>query len=97
MANKNNFKMEAQAPEHFGPWMEAPSEGPGIYHFKGTRTTTNGSIVTINDVVEVIPVEIGRRPSLQVAFFGRWQKYHISQFVGEWRRLRLDFQGDHFR
>lgn len=83
--------------EPFGPWKVAADEGPGVYHFKGTRTTGRGDIVTTNDLVEVIPVEVGRKLSLQVAFYGRWHKYHISEFEGIWRKLRIDYQGDRLR
>lgn len=83
--------------EPFGAWKVAADEGPGIYHFKGTRSTTNNSIVTTNELVEVSEVLVGRKFSYQVTYFGRWQKYHISEFEGVWRKLRMDYQGDRQR
>lgn len=56
---------------------------PGIYHFKGIRSTPSKKfIVSLDTYVEI---RIDRAyPELMVAMFGTGKLYPISSFEGEW-------------
>ncbi|PYJ11250.1 MAG: hypothetical protein DMF06_03300 [Verrucomicrobia bacterium] len=69
-------------------WSKLPPHRPCYAYFDGMRQCGR-YVEVINEPVEVIELEVGRRKELAVAMLGRATKWPIGLFEGRWQVLEV--------